>query len=216
VRANVSMAETVVRELEKLAAVLPAPAPVTLDQLVRIPGVLESNDEESDPDTFLPALEEALGQALDGISQMRATEGAHLRADMQERIDNVRAAVEQIRTLAPEVPVKYRETLRSRIQSAGLEQVDLDDERILKEIVVFADRSDISEELTRLDSHFQHYEEIAATDEPVGRKLDFLCQEINREVNTIGSKAQDARIAREVVQAKTELEKFREQVQNVE
>ena len=216
VRANVALAQAIVAEMEKLNATLPQPAPITLDQLTRLPGVIESVDEDSDPEAFLPAIQDALAQALDGIAQMRSTEGAVLQADMQARIQTVHDAVERIRAFAPEVPTKYRENLRARLESAGLERIDLDDERILKELVIFADRSDISEELTRLDSHFQHYEEIANADEPVGRKLDFLCQEINREVNTIGSKAQDSRIAREVVLAKTELEKFREQVQNVE
>jgi uncharacterized protein (TIGR00255 family) len=216
VRVNVELARSIVAELDKLNATLPQAAPISLDQLTRIPGVVESVDEETDPETHLPAVKEALGQALDGIAQMRATEGAALKTDMELRLKTVHDAVERIRAIAPEVPEKHRQNLRARLEAAGLENIDLGDERILKELVIFADRSDISEELTRLDSHFRHYDEIVGVDEPVGRKLDFLCQEINREVNTIGSKAQDSRIAREVVLAKTELEKFREQVQNIE
>ena len=110
----------------------------------------------------------------------------------------------------------YRQQLAQRLQAAGLEGVTIDDERILRELVVFADRSDISEEIARIDSHFQQYEDCRKSQEAVGRKLDFLAQEFHREINTIGSKANDARIAVEVVLMKTELERFREQVQNIE
>jgi len=113
------------------------------------------------------------------------------------------------------VIVKYRENLHRRLAESGLE-LNLDDERVLKEVGIFADRCDISEEITRLHSHFEKFREYLALDEPVGRPLDFLCQELNREFNTIGSKANDATLAQLIVNAKTELEKIREQVQNVE
>ena len=108
------------------------------------------------------------------------------------------------------------EQLIERIKSAGLEAPGAEDDRLLKEVVYFADRSDISEELTRLQSHFQQFEDGQRSKEPVGRMLDFLAQEMNREINTIGSKANDSLISREVVTLKTELEKFREQAMNVE
>jgi len=128
----------------------------------------------------------------------------------------MRKAVEKIQKQAPLTAENYRQQLIERIKSAGLESPAPDDERLLKEIVLFADRSDISEELTRLQSHFQQFEDCRKSKEPVGRTLDFLAQEMNREVNTIGSKANDAVISREVVTLKAELEKFREQAQNVE
>jgi uncharacterized protein (TIGR00255 family) len=106
--------------------------------------------------------------------------------------------------------------LLERIRSAGIESIAADDERLLREIVLFADRSDITEELTRLQSHFQQFEDCRKSKDPVGRTLDFLAQEMNREINTIGSKANDALISREVVTLKAELERFREQAQNVE
>ena len=102
------------------------------------------------------------------------------------------------------------------IKGAGLDELQMDEERLLKEVVFFADRSDISEELTRLQSHFQQFDDCVKSTEPVGRTLDFLAQEMNREINTIGSKANDSLISREVVVLKAELEKFREQAQNVE
>jgi uncharacterized protein (TIGR00255 family) len=128
----------------------------------------------------------------------------------------MRKAVEKIQVQAPQTAENYRKQLLERIKSAGLENIAPDDERLLKEIVLFADRSDIAEELTRLKSHFKQFEDCRKSSEPVGRTLDFLAQEMNREINTIGSKANDALISREVVTLKAELERFREQVQNVE
>jgi uncharacterized protein (TIGR00255 family) len=128
----------------------------------------------------------------------------------------MRRAVGQIQKHAPTVAERYRRQLIDRIKSSGLEAPGADDDRLLKEIVYFADRSDISEELTRLQSHFRQFEDGRRSREPVGRMLDFLAQEMNREVNTIGSKANDSLISRAVVTLKTELEKFREQAQNVE
>ena len=111
---------------------------------------------------------------------------------------------------------RYREQLIKRVKSAGIEAPALEDERLIKEVVYFADRSDISEELTRLQSHFQQFEDCVKSTEPMGRTLDFLAQEMNREINTLGSKANDSEISRDIVLLKAELEKFREQVQNVE
>jgi uncharacterized protein (TIGR00255 family) len=147
---------------------------------------------------------------------MREREGAHLSKDLQRRIALLRKSVERVKRQAPEVLKRYQDQLRERIRNAGLETPAPDDERLLKEIVYFTDRSDISEELTRLESHFQQFDDSVKSKEPVGRTLDFLAQEMNREVNTIGSKANDGLISREVVALKAELEKFREQVQNLE
>jgi uncharacterized protein (TIGR00255 family) len=147
---------------------------------------------------------------------MREREGTHMALDLQHRITVMRKAVAQIRKHAPMVARRYRQQLLERIKTAGLEAPSLEDDRLLKEVVYFADRSDISEELTRLQSHFQQFDDCRKSREPVGRMLDFLAQEMNREVNTIGSKANDSLISREVVTLKAELEKFREQAQNVE
>jgi len=148
--------------------------------------------------------------------KMREREGAHLVQDLALHIGVMRQCVGRIQKQAPQATERYRQQLIERIKSAGLETPAPDDERLLKEVVFFADRSDISEELARLQSHFQQFEDCRKMKEPVGRTLDFLAQEMNREVNTIGSKANDALISREVVTLKAELEKFREQAQNVE
>ena len=155
-------------------------------------------------------------KALAALVKMREREGTHLAQDLQKRIAMLSKSVAQVQKQAPQVLERYQEQLRERIKNAGLEMPEVGDERLLKEIVYFADRSDISEELTRLQSHFQQFDDCLKSKEPVGRTLDFLAQEMNREVNTLGSKANDSLISREVVNLKAELEKFREQVQNVE
>ena len=148
--------------------------------------------------------------------KMREREGAHLAQDLAARITIMRKAAARIQQQAPDVAERYRQQLIERIKEAGLEAPGAEDERLLKEVVYFADRSDITEELTRLQSHFQQFADGRKSKEPVGRMLDFLAQEMNREINTIGSKANDSLISRQVVTLKAELERFREQAQNVE
>lgn len=213
---NVPLAKAYARELNYLAKQLKLPGPVTLDQLARAPGVLQTDEELAVEEDFWPAVEEALKKALSQLVKMRVREGAHLARDLTKRISVMRESAAQIQKVAPTVAERYRQQLIERIKSAGLEAPVAEDERLLKEVVYFADRSDISEELTRLQSHFQQFEDGRKSKEPVGRMLDFLAQEINREVNTIGSKANDSLISREVVTLKAELERFREQAQNVE
>ena len=215
-RLNVPLARAYARELRRLAAELKLDGGVTLDAVLRAPGVLQASEGADDPERFWPAVQRALVKALQAMVRMRVKEGRHLAQDLKERVGLMRASVARVRGLAPEVARRYREQLRERIRGAGLPLPAEDDERLLKEVVYFADRSDITEELTRLQSHFKQFDDCLRAKEPVGRTLDFLAQEINREVNTIGSKANDPTISREVVLLKAELEKFREQVQNVE
>jgi uncharacterized protein (TIGR00255 family) len=213
---NTDLARAYAKELAALAKQLKLKDDVTLDQLVRAPGVFQTDEELAGEEDFWPAVEAALNKALAALLKMRAREGAHLSKDLVNRIGIMRGAVEHVKKNAPLVAERYRTALLERIKAAGLENITLDDERLLKEVVLFADRSDISEELTRLQSHFQQFDELTKSKEPIGRTLDFLAQEINREVNTIGSKANDSLISREVVTLKAELEKFREQAMNVE
>src|SRR5438270_386842 len=128
----------------------------------------------------------------------------------------MRDAVARVQKQAPQVAERYRQQLVERIKTAGIEVPGLEDERLIKEVFYFADRIDITEELTRLQSHFKQFDDCIKKSEPVGRTLDFLAQEMNREINTLGAKANDSVISREVVTLKSELERFREQVQNVE
>ncbi len=189
---------------------------LTLDQRARAPGVLESEAGLADAEEYWPAVQAALSRALDMLVTMREREGAHLLKDLKKRIELMRASAARVRKQAPLVQRRYRDQLLERVQKAGLPVEAIEEERLLKETVLYADRSDITEELTRLQSHFQQFDEYAKASEPVGRTLDFLAQEMNREINTLGSKANDSLISREVVKLKTELEKFREQSMNVE
>jgi len=216
VRVNKALAAAYARELRQLARSLQLKDDLSLDLIVRSPGVLETDADVGDAEAFWPAVNKSLQQALAMLVKMRAREGASLRKDLSARMDTMRKAVARVRKVAPEAQKRYRDQLVARLKSAGLDDLQLDEERLLKEVVFFADRSDISEELTRLQSHFAQYDDCLKSKEPVGRTLDFLAQEMNREINTIGSKANDGAISREVVVLKTELEKFREQAQNVE
>ena len=213
---NVTLAKAYATELAKLAKSLKISGEVTLDQVLRAPGVFQTDEELAGTEDLWPAVEKSLHHALAGLLKMREREGAHLSKDLAVRIGVMKKSVELVQKQAPQTAENYREQLLERIKAAGIESIAADDERLLKEIVLFADRSDITEELTRLQSHFQQFEDCRKSGEPVGRTLDFLAQEMNREINTIGSKANDAVISREVVTLKAELEKFREQAQNVE
>jgi uncharacterized protein (TIGR00255 family) len=215
-RLNLPLAKIYAKELRALAKSLQLPDDISLDILTRAPGVLQSEQELPEAETLWPATAKALAAALDMMLKMREREGAWLAKDLKTRMARLKEGVARVQSRAPQVTERYRVQLLERIKAAGLEAPAVQDERMLKEIFYFADRSDISEELTRLQSHFQQFNDCVKSSEPVGRTLDFLSQEINREVNTLGSKANDSAISREVVLLKAELEKFREQVQNVE
>jgi len=182
---------------------------------LRQPGILDTGSGEIDAGDAWKTIEPALNEALASLAAMRETEGSHLKEDLLGRLDILAALVAKITAEAPARPIRQRELLAKRLRDAGLD-LDPADERVVRELALFADRCDVSEELTRLDSHFTKFREYLDAAEPPGRALDFLCQELFREFNTIGSKANDAGIAQTIVEAKTELEKIREQVQNVE
>lgn len=191
------------------------PVPPTASDFLRQPGIISTGTREIDAEAAWLAIEPALGDALKQLVAMRASEGEHLKADFWERLGVLHSFVRRIESEAPGRTKRQRELLTKRLRDADLE-LDPADERVAKEIALFADRCDVSEEITRLDSHFVKFREYIQAAEPPGRALDFLCQELFREFNTIGSKANDASIAQTIVEAKTELEKIREQVQNVE
>jgi len=216
IRIDTNLAKACARDLRRLGKELGLADDISLDLLARIPGVIQPAAVISEAEELWPTTATALGAALDMMLQMRSREGAFLAKDLKGRITQMRRGVARIQRLAPKVMEHYRAQLLQRIRDAGIPAPGIDDERLMKEAFFFADRSDITEELTRLQSHFQQFDECVKSSEPVGRTLDFLSQEINREINTLGSKANNTLISREVVQLKAELEKFREQVQNVE
>ena len=160
-------------------------------------------------------LGECVEAALDDLIVMRDQEGLALKTDLSNRCREMSNTLESIKAIAPEMVAKYRENLHARLEQTGLE-LDLEDERILKEIALFADRSDLSEEITRLESHFVQFAELLEKTEPVGRSIEFLVQEIAREINTTGSKSCSIEISKHVLSMKNELERIREQVANVE
>ena len=212
---NKSRLEALQNCMAEVAATLQRPVEPTLDALLRLGVIAEESDADITPDAAWAAAEPAIREALQAFLTLRAEEGANMRADLLARINTLRQFREQLIARAAGVPARYREQLLKRLEESGL-PLPADDERIIKEIALFADRCDVSEEMTRLESHLNQFEAICDKSEPVGRTLDFLCQEIFRELNTTGSKANDAELAQLVVTAKTELEKIREQVQNIE
>jgi uncharacterized protein (TIGR00255 family) len=212
---NVAAARAYRDQLEAMQKSLKLAGEITLDQVLRGPGVLDSETAEIETDEAWPALKKALKIALEQFVKMRKSEGEALAADLRKRVLAIQKNVKTVGVLAPKVMEHHRGTLLDRAAKAGLE-IESSDERLLKEIVFFADRSDISEELTRLRSHLDQFFAQLAKDEPVGRTLDFLLQEMFRETNTIGNKANFLAISQIIVGMKTELEKLREQVQNIE
>ena len=215
VRIDHLLAKQYAREYRALAKELKLDGKISVDTVLRAPGVLQSSDESLDVESLWKPLRTAVRSALKELLAMRAKEGANLKKDLKKRISALQKAVKTVAKQAPKTASRHREALMERLKQAGLE-LKLDDERVLKEVALYADRIDITEELTRLESHFDQFADYAQSTSPVGRTLDFLSQEMNREVNTIGSKANDPQISRLVVLMKSELEKFREQVQNVE
>lgn len=187
----------------------------TLEALVRLGIIGEQTESDIPAEDAAPAVNAALQQALQAFLTLRAQEGENMKRDLLARIQTLRGYREKLAERAAGVPARYRENLMKRLEECGL-PLPLEDERLVKEIALFADRCDVTEEMTRLSSHLDQFEKICERNEPVGRTLDFLCQEIFRELNTTGSKANDAALAQLVVDAKTELEKVREQVQNIE
>ena len=163
-----------------------------------------------------PVLVQALTQALKALDTMRQTEGGNLEQDFLRRIGTLSQFVEKLRTLAPDIVAHYRERLQATMEEL-LSAEDIDETRIIEETALYADKVNFTEEVVRLESHFAQFRAIIeGADAPVGRKLDFLIQEMNREANTIGSKCQSAEAAQTVVDMKSEIEKLREQVQNIE
>lgn len=187
----------------------------TLDGLVRLGILTDSAETTTTVDEAWEALQPALREAMTHFCQMRAREGAHLCEELLSRVQTLRHLREAMLQEAGGTVANYRKTMLTRLAKSGI-NVPMDDERLLKEIALFADRCDVSEELSRLSSHFDQFEQYCTSGDPVGRTLDFLCQEIFRELNTTGTKANSAALTQLVVTAKTELEKIREQVQNVE
>ena len=212
---DTALARTYYEAMVGLQKDLGVPGEVGIESVLRAPGVLRVAEEEFALDEAWPLVEAALKEALAELIAMREREGKHLAKDLIKRLKIVRESLRRIRELQPNVMKKYRQSLHERIERAGIE-MSLDDERLTKEVIFFAEKSDITEELTRLESHFSQFAHQLRRHEPVGRTLEFIGQEIAREFNTLGAKANDVEISQRVVVCKSEMEKIREQIQNIE
>lgn len=217
---NEPMAVAVAAALESARARGIVEGPLTPGDLLRLPQALAVRERPVERDETVVAelllrLDEAVDDALAKLDTMRVTEGAHLNADLESRRSALAGMLERIADAAEEGRVALQARLVARVQEIASE-LAADPNAIAQEIVKTAARSDISEEITRFRAHLSHWRSLAESEEPVGRKLDFLLQEMNREVNTIGSKADGLRVSNLIIGAKAELEKMREQVQNVE
>jgi uncharacterized protein (TIGR00255 family) len=212
---DTSLARSYHEAMLTLQKELDAPGEITIGIILQAPGVMRSPEHSVDPTKAWPVLKQALETALTELIKMREREGKHLAKDLIHRLKVLRKELKEVRALYPDVVKKYRSALIERIEKAGL-NLPVDDERLLKEVSFFADRADISEELTRLESHLAQFAHHLRKNEPVGRTLEFITQEIFRELNTLGAKANAAPISQHVVACKSELEKIREQIQNLE
>lgn len=189
---------------------------ISLDLVARTPGIVKPAEAEKDLDALWPAAAACLAEALDALDAMRAKEGAYIAADFSQRLGFIESCIERIDQSAGDLLPVYQQRLTERIEALTRGLVEVDPSRIAQEAALLADRSDISEEIVRSRSHVAQFRETMEGDEPAGRKLNFLLQEFNREFNTMASKAGSTEVSHTIVAARAELEKLREQVQNVE
>ncbi len=215
VQINNALLKGYLQALRTIQSELGSEDKIQLSDILVLPGLLEVDEPPLDWDNLQQLVAQAANAALDGLEAMREAEGRRLCADLEEKLLQVEKLRADVAGIAPQVVVDYRKRLRERLGEL-LDGTTLTEERFLGEVAIFADRCSIDEELVRLASHIQEFKETLKSHASVGRKLDFLIQEMNREVNTIGSKANNVHIAASVVSIKSELEKIREQVQNIE
>lgn len=214
IKIDMDRLKTFYRDLKKAAETLKIPGELTLSSLVSLPQVL-LGEEEEDIEALWKQLKPLLKSSFVSLEKMRSKEGNGISSLFQEQLRSLASEVEFIEEWVPKNIQGHRTQLLERIQKLA-NGIEFDPQRLSQEVAYFVDRSDISEELHRIKSHITHFRDFLKTRDPVGRKLDFLLQEMNREVNTLSAKAQNAEISRRVVEAKHLLEKMREQVQNVE
>ena len=210
-----ALAKTYILAVEALRDKFGLRDDISVSLISKYPDVLKVEQNKEDEEILWSMLRIAAENALASLVQMREKEGEGLKNVLLDRAAYIEEMIEEISRRAPEVPKEYKLKLETRIKDL-LEQQIMDENRIAMEIAVFADRCSIDEELVRLASHIGQMREAFLINQPVGRKLDFLVQEMNREINTIGSKANDLAITRSVVEIKSEIEKVREQIQNIE
>ena len=217
-RVNLEVLSNYLDQLQKLAAKRDMNEELRLEPLASLPGVIEELSADArDPEALWPLLEPTLRAALEDLTSMRVAEGQAMADDLQTQCAAIEASMKSIAARAPLVVDSYRQRLQDRVREALSQfQATIEPLDLVREVCLFSDRSDISEEIVRLRSHLGQFAQAMQSAESAGRKLEFICQEMGRETNTIGSKANDAEISHEVVEIKTALERIREQIQNVE
>ncbi|MCX8131008.1 MAG: YicC family protein [Clostridia bacterium] len=209
------LAKTYIKALETLREKYNLKDDITVSLVARFPDVLRVEKNEEDGEKIWLLLKKALEKAVESLLVMRQNEGKELKNNLLERANYIEEILKKITERSPNVVKEYRIKLENRLKEL-LEQQTVDESRMATEVAIFADRCSIDEEIVRLGSHISQLREALNMEQPVGRKLDFLIQEMNREINTIGSKANDLVITKHVVEIKSELEKVREQIQNIE
>lgn len=212
---NESVADSYMRVLKTISERYGIPINADALSLSRIADVLSIKERKTDTDALADDMAEILSRAINDFNEMRLREGEKMEADIMLRLDEIERLTQQVEERSPKIVDEYRAKLLARMTEL-LQNTTADEARILTEAAIFADRVAVAEETVRLRSHIAQFREIMKSSEPVGRKLDFLVQELNREANTIGSKANDSDMARLVVDMKSEIEKVREQIQNIE
>ncbi|MCM1523258.1 MAG: YicC family protein [Ruminococcus sp.] len=215
IEVNSKMVMGYVDALRKTARELHIQDDLTLSDVIRLPDIFSIKKQEADEEVIWRSVQIVADHAIRQFVKMRETEGAKLCDDILERAEAVGQLVSEVERLSPVTVENYRKKLETRLREM-LEGSQIDEQRIVTEAAVFADKTAVAEETVRLKSHIRQLTDMLVLDEPVGRKLDFLIQEFNREANTIGSKAQDIAVTKVVVELKSEIEKIREQIQNIE
>ena len=211
-----ALADAYIQAIDKLKVKYNLADDISVSLVSRLPDVLRIEKNEDDEEQLWKVLYNALETAISSLIQMREKEGNELRESLLQKADNMQEIIKHISERSPEVVSEYKLKLENRIKDL-LNQQTIDENRIAMEVAIFADRCSIDEELVRLGSHLSQLRDILSIQQqPVGRKLDFLVQEINREINTIGSKSNDIIITKNVLELKSETEKIREQIQNIE
>ncbi len=212
---NHELARSYLQALKELAEDLQIKNDITVSQMARFSDIFSVLRIQDDEEEIWQAVQQVAQEAVDRFVEMRQLEGQKMQQDLLYRLDLIEKMVQKVEQLSPKTVENYSNRLHTKIQEV-LQNNSLDEQRIITEVAIFAEKIAVAEETVRLGSHVHQFREILKSNEPVGRKLDFLVQEFNREANTIGSKAQDLEIARVVVDLKSEIEKIREQIQNIE
>lgn len=216
VRPNLPLVRRLKEAWDTIAKEIEVNETFSLSLISRTEGVLQYDENEEDEEVFREILKKTLEMAFDSFLQMKKQEGAVLQEDLAKRLEFIKCAVREIESKTPQVVEKYRKKLLDRLKD--ILPADLqNDERILREIALFSEKVDIAEEITRLECHLKHFTEVMEGESiGIGKTLEFIVQELNREINTVGSKSADSTIARLVIDIKSELERIKEQIQNVE